>query len=277
MPLVVDRLRPDDLPAALRLSTRAGWNQIAADWQRLLDLSPQGCLAGRLDGALAATATVASYGRNAHWIGMVLVDEALRGRGLGSTMLTRAIEFAKSLGGGVIGLDATDLGRPVYLKQDFADVASIDRWSGVLQERGDSRGVAMLDRSTYDEAAALDRASHGADRSALLLHLMHEPGVFGILSPGAGFAFLRPGRTQLHVGPLVAADEESASRMLNRLAGLAQGSTVLLDAIRTPAGSALLESQGLSVARRLTRMTLGGPKKALMGELVRAATSFEWG
>lgn len=277
MPLVVDRLRAEDLPAALRLSTQAGWNQLAADWQRLLDLCPEGCLAGRLDGALVATATVTSYGRDAHWIGMVLVDEAMRGRGFGAAMLQHTIEFARSRGGGVVGLDATDLGRPVYLKQGFVDVAPIDRWSGKLIKRGGTAAIDRLDRSNVDTVATLDREACGTDRSALLLHLLQESDTFGVVAPGVGYAILRPGRTHSHVGPLVAADVETASRLLNRLAMFPGGSTVLVDALRTPAVSALLELHGLSVARRLVRMTSGKAQRLLMGDSVRAATSFEWG
>jgi GNAT superfamily N-acetyltransferase len=280
MPFVVDRLGARDLVAALRLSTQAGWNQTAMDWQRLFDLSPEGCLAGRLDGSLVATATVASFGRSAHWIGMVLVDETLRGKGLGSTMLSHAIEFAKSRGEGIIGLDATDLGRPVYLKQGFADVAPIDRWSGVLRGTQDIRDVGTIDRSSFDEIARLDRASCGVDRSDFILHLMNEPDVLGVVSNGkdsSGFAFLRPGRTCGHVGPIVAKDGADCLRLLTRLAQLAGGSPVLVDAIRTPVSSALLEQSGLRVVRRLTRMGFGNSNPVLMGQGVRAAVSFEWG
>lgn len=277
MTFVVDRLRASDLEDALRLSTQAGWNQLAADWERILDLSPDGCLAGRMDGRLVATATVASSGGTAQWIGMVLVDESMRGRGLGSTMFSKVIDLARSRGGDAVGLDATDLGRPVYLKQGFADVAPIDRWSGVLRPTAPGDGLERVDRSTFDDVAALDRAACGADRSDLLLHLMHEPGVLGVTEPGSGFAFLRPGRTCGHVGPLVAADEGGCSRLLSRLARLAEGSPVLLDALRSPASSALLESHGLAVRRRLMRMTFGRPQPLLMGDAVRAVVSFEWG
>jgi GNAT superfamily N-acetyltransferase len=276
MPFAVDRLGAGDLDAALRLSTQAGWNQTAADWQRLFDLAPGGCLAGRLDGSLVATATVASFGRTAHWIGMVLVDESMRGRGFGSTMLGRALELGRSQGG-ITGLDATDLGRPVYLKMGFADVASIDRWSGVLRVAGPADGLEMVDRSNFDEVAALDRAACGADRSALLLHLMHEAGAYGVVERGSGFAFLRPGRLEAHVGPVVAPSDGVCSRLLSQVARLAGASTVLLDAIRTPASTLLLEKQGLTLARRLTRMTHGRPESMLMGDAVRAAISFEWG
>jgi GNAT superfamily N-acetyltransferase len=277
MPLVIDRLSPGDLEAAQRLSTQAGWNQLAPDWQRLLDLSPEGCLAGRLDGRVVATATVASFGRDAHWIGMVLVDEAMRGRGFGSTLLTRVLELARSKGGDAIGLDATDLGRPVYFKLGFRDVAPIDRWSGALRSLGRADGVEMIDRSNFDDVAAMDRDACGADRSALLLHLLHEGGVLGVVVRGEGFAFLRPGRTRSHVGPMVASGNAVGSTLLNKLAALSEAGPLLLDALRTPDASELLAAHGLSVSRRLTRMTLGGPQRLLMGDAVRAAVSFEWG
>jgi GNAT superfamily N-acetyltransferase len=277
MPLTIDRLGPGDLEEALRLSTQAGWNQLAADWQRLFDLCPEGCLAGRLDGRVVATATVASFGTTAHWVGMVLVDEAMRGRGFGSAMLTKVLELARSRGGDAIGLDATDLGRPVYLKLGFADVVPIDRWSGALRAVARADGVEMIDRSTFDEVASMDRAACGADRSELLLHLLREAGAFGVLERGEGFAFLRPGRTQAQVGPMVASGDDVSSRLLSRLAALAESRPLLLDALRTPASGALLSAHGLTVARRLTRMTLGRPQRLLMGDAVRAAVSFEWG
>jgi GNAT superfamily N-acetyltransferase len=276
MPLVINRLGPGDLEAALRLSTQAGWNQTSADWQRLLDLSPEGCLAGRLNGTVVATATVASFGRDVHWIGMVLVDEAMRGRGFGSTMLSRVIDLAKSRGG-VVGLDATDLGRPVYLKQGFVDVAPIDRWSGRLRGRAPDEGLERIDQSTFEEVASMDREACGVDRSALLLHLTRQPDVVGVLARGRGFAFLRPGRTSWHVGPLLASGEAVCTTLLDRLARRAGSTPVLLDALRTPAAEALLPATGLSVARRLTRMTLGQAQPVLMGDAVRAAVSFEWG
>jgi GNAT superfamily N-acetyltransferase len=280
MPLAIDRLGPGDLEAALRLSTQAGWNQLAADWQRLLDLSPEGCLVGRLGGAVVATATLASFGRDAHWIGMVLVDEAMRGRGFGSAMLGQVLDLARSRGTGVVGLDATDLGRPVYLKLGFKEVAPIDRWTGTLRPTPAPGEVGILDRSSIEALVALDRAQCGADRSELFRHLLHEPGVIGVgcyRQGMSGFAFLRPGRTHAHVGPIVAAEGADCLSLLSRLAPLAGSSPVLLDSLRSPGTARLLEESGLTVARRLTRMTLGSPQPVLMGEGVRAAVSFEWG
>lgn len=279
MPFAVDRLRKDDLDGALRLSTQAGWNQLPIDWIRLFDLAPDGCFAGRLDGSLVATATLASYGSRVHWVGMVLVDEAVRGRGFGGTMLSKVLDYGRTLGG-TVGLDATDLGRPVYLKQGFVDVAPIDRWRGELKVVGRRADLELLDRSNFDEVVTLDHAACGADRSDLLLHLLQEPGVFGVVARNAsveGFAFLRPGLKSDHVGPVVANDERTEGELLDRVAQLAEGRTVLLDALRSPGSSALLERHGLSASRRLTRMAIGSSAPVLMSVRVRAITSFELG
>ena len=66
------KLTASDTAAALDLSTEAGWNQTENDWRRLLDLSPEGCLAIEVAGEVVATATIVAYERRLAWIGMVL-------------------------------------------------------------------------------------------------------------------------------------------------------------------------------------------------------------
>ena len=174
MAFVVDRFLSADLDAGLRLSTQAGWNQPAADWKRVLEFSPDGLFAGRLDGRVVATASVAAFGKEAAWIGLILVDEALRGQGYGAAMFSAAIERARELTGDAVGLDASGLGRPVYLKKGFVDVAPIDRWSGVLRETSPSPALDPLTPSTVDALATLDRNACGADRSRLLRRMIED-------------------------------------------------------------------------------------------------------
>jgi GNAT superfamily N-acetyltransferase len=275
MAFVVDRLLPSDLEAGLRLSTQAGWNQVKADWKRVLDLCPDDCFAGRLDGRVVATASVASFGRDAAWIGLILVDETLRGRGYGATMFNRAIERARELVGDAVGLDASDLGRPVYLKKGFVDVALIDRWSGVLRET--SPALSTLSAAGVDALLALDRRACGLDRSRLLRHLISDPAVTVFTAPGDGYAVLYPGRLHAHLGPVVAADDVVFSRLLSSAARSLGGAEVVVDALRTPSTSAVLAAHGLRIVRELTRMTWSRPQTLLMGPAARAAVSFTWG
>jgi GNAT superfamily N-acetyltransferase len=277
MAFVVDRLHPEDLGEGLRLSTQAGWNQVAADWKRVLDLCPDGAYAGRLDGRVVATASVASFGNDAVWIGLILVDEALRGRGYGAAMFSRAIDRAREIAGEAVGLDASPLGRPVYLKQGFVDVSPIDRWGGALREIGTPFPPEGLGSASVDALAALDRKACGADRSRLLRHLREDPAVTGFTVPGEGYAILSPGRLHAHLGPIVASDDAVFSRLLSGAARALRGAEVVVDAIRTPATSRVLEAHGLRIVRELTRMTLTRPQALLMGPAARAAVSFTWG
>ncbi len=276
-----DSLTPRDLEGALRLSVQAGWNQTPADWRRLLDLSPGGCIAGRLAGRLAATATVVAYGARVGWIGMVLVDEAFRGRGLGTALLHEAVACAGRLGVEASGLDATDLGHPVYLKIGYSDVDPIDRWGGALRATGPARGTIPIGRRDLDAVAGLDSEACGVDRHELLSHLLSEPEVAGWVCRDDdglhGHAFLRPGREHAHLGPVVAEDAAALRMLLAAAAPLLKGRTVLIDAPRDPATSGALSAAGLEVRRRLTRMTRPRAVPLLLGERIRAVTAFEWG
>jgi GNAT superfamily N-acetyltransferase len=280
MAFVVDRFLPTDLAAGLRLSTQAGWNQVAADWQRVVDLCPAGCLAGRLDGRLVATGSVAAIGPKIRWIGLILVDEAARGRGFGSIMMDRCLELARRNGDEVVALDASDLGRPVYLKKGFVDVIPIDRWTGVLAVDG-NRGADRIGLDAFGELARLDREACGVDRSELLKDLLEDRDghCFGSTGPGGldGFAVLLPGRTSPHLGPVIARDDDAFKNLLGAAARRLGSTPVILDSLRTPENSLVLEQAGLTVSRRLTRMTLGQSHPVLMGPMVRAAVSFTWG
>jgi len=280
MPFVVDRLLPEDLPAGLRLSTQAGWNQVGADWRRALDLCPDGLLAGRLDGRVVATGCVASISKDIRWIGLILVDEDMRGRGYGSIMMDHCLELAGRSGDTVVGLDASELGRPVYLKKGFVDVAPIDRWSGVLNADESTRRICAAGAEALDAVAALDRQACNVDRTPLLASLMRDPNAVTFIAGGRdpdGYAILYPGRLNPHLGPVVAKDRATFSSLLSAVAQVLHGQEVILDALRSLAASDQLKSCGLNVARNLTRMTLGRSQPVLMGPMVRAAVSFTWG
>ena len=52
---------PSDIPFAMKLKNRAGWNQIEADWERFVAFEPEGCLMALLDGEPAGTVTTIRY------------------------------------------------------------------------------------------------------------------------------------------------------------------------------------------------------------------------
>lgn len=288
MSLGVDSLTRADVPDAMALSTQAGWNQVAADWHRLLDLDADGCFAGRIDGDLVATGTLVTFGDEVGWIGMILVDEDHRRQGYGTDVFDRVLELAAERGV-TAGLDATDAGREVYRKRDFVDVAPIERWCGPLSADGggaDDAGseavavdeVGSDDRDEIAAACALDERAVGVDRSDLIGHLVAEAGTTTLAVDGGrgGYAVVRPGREHDHLGPLVA-DSETAAESLVRAAAAVVDGSVLVDVLDVAFAESVLAPRGMAPQRHLTRMVAEEPTPLLVGDGVRAAAGFELG
>ena len=82
-------LRQQDIAGALRLKEAAHWNQTEEDWQRLLELGPEGCFVISQGDVVAASATVVLYGTDLAWIGMVLTLPEFRKQGLASRLIER--------------------------------------------------------------------------------------------------------------------------------------------------------------------------------------------
>ena len=123
------RIRPmtgADLPLGMRLKAQAGWNQTEADWRRFLHLQPDGCFVAELDGTAVGTTAAFVFGPVA-WVAMVLVDEAVRGRGVGTALMRHALAFLDGRGVRSVRLDATPLGRPIYEKLGFVAEYKIGR------------------------------------------------------------------------------------------------------------------------------------------------------
>ena len=118
------RLQERDLGDCLALSTEANWNQVQADWQDLLARAD--CFGLELDGHIVATATSLAHSQRVAWIGMVLVREAHRGHGYARRVFEAALEAAAAAP--YAGLDATELGEPVYRKFGFEVTGEVSRW-----------------------------------------------------------------------------------------------------------------------------------------------------
>src|SRR5262245_43062166 len=113
---MVHRLTYEDVAAAFELSEAAGWNQTQQDWRRLLALEPEGCFGCECDGRLVATSTLLCHGPELAWLGMVLTHPDYRRRGFAAQLVEAALVLAQRRGIASVKLDATDQGRPLYLR-----------------------------------------------------------------------------------------------------------------------------------------------------------------
>src|SRR5262249_42592 len=100
-----------DLPLGMSLKAQPRPNPTEADWRCFLALQPDGCFVAEWQGLPAGTVTTCIFGTTA-WVAMVLVEAALRGRGIGMALMRHALAFLDNRSVNCIRLDATPLGRP---------------------------------------------------------------------------------------------------------------------------------------------------------------------
>ncbi len=167
MMLDIATFQIDDLSFALELSARAGWNQTSEDWQRFLSLSPHGCFVARVDQQQVGTVTTCQLG-GIGWIGMMLVDTAWRRRGIGRSLMCRALEYLTAAGSQTIRLDATELGEALYASLGFQRQFRLRRYAGTAPTGPVVPYTTELSGNELASLISFDRMVIGYDREPLL-------------------------------------------------------------------------------------------------------------
>src|SRR6476619_2273692 len=119
IPFTIRSMQMSDIENGLRLSITEGWNQTEKDWKLFIENPQNICIVAEAGNKVIGTTTAINYSNQLAWIGMVLVDKAYRGMGVGKLLLTNILsksEFFKS-----VKLDATPAGQRVYKKFGFED------------------------------------------------------------------------------------------------------------------------------------------------------------
>jgi GNAT superfamily N-acetyltransferase len=244
----------DDIPAALELCRVAGWNQMDADWARFIEYEPDGCFVAEIDGQLVGTVTTTCYGTDLAWIGMMLVHEDFRRRGIASDLINKSLDYLRGRQVRCIKLDATPTGLEVYRRLGFQSEWTFHRW--MRKASSDNRPSIGAGRSVSLSAdhLALDRTAFGAERSRWLEQLAEDSIV---CLRWEGFGMLRSGFLADYLGPIVAANRDVASEIVREL--LDQSSTTIFWDVPHPnqAGAEIAESLGFQPVRDLTRMWTG--------------------
>jgi GNAT superfamily N-acetyltransferase len=256
-----------DVLAGLRLNTLAGWNQTAVDWRRFLQQSPAGCFVMEDDAKIVGTAATISYENRFAWIGMVLVASEYRRQGIGTELLNKTIEHLDQSRISTMKLDATPLGKPVYLKLGFVNEYEIERW---ILEKPSRQAISSTSHAIcppltpieLDKICKLDCELFGADRGFLLRSLYEQApelamAVWDDESPRS-YCFGRHGLFADHLGPWMGTNRPAAEKVLREFLARSSGDTLIVDGLKSSSlAFELLSSCGFSPARPLTRMVRG--------------------
>lgn len=252
-----------DLPSVLLLSTSVGWNQTAADWQRMLLLEPNGCFVAAENGQIVGTTLCCTFGPVA-WLAMVIVREDRRGSGLGRELVRGGLEYAQKQGVRTVRLDATPLGETVYRKLGFLPQFELRRVGGIVRTKAlpafPAYKILSATTDQFAELIQLDHETTATQRGKLLSRLFSEWSPLTAVSPdGKIQAFLasRKGRLATQFGPM-SGKESAAVDLLSHALTHSSAQSVIADIpVHRESLLELARSFGLSEQRTLLRMYYG--------------------
>ena len=267
MTIVIRTMLPNDVPCADSLRAEAGWNQLPEDWTRLLSHEPQGCFVATLNDDVVGSVTTTRYGSELAWIGMMLVRESYRGRGIGKNLMQRALEYLEAQSVKCIRLDATPLGRPLYEKLGFVPEWEFHRWksdhrtveAATHREELAEGATEAVENSPKPQALLakhqqLDTAAFGTDRSEWTARLA---AISRCVTCDDGFGMLRDGTVAQYLGPITSATAATAGRICRSLLHDAEG-PIFWDVPEVNVSARELAMRmGFVPARPLLRMRLG--------------------
>ena len=256
-------MRLDDIDAGLRLCRLSGWDQVARDWERFLAVEPPAAGVAIRSGTVIGTVATIQYGARFAWIGMVLVDPAAQGQGLGTSLVKYALEALRDVA--AVRLDATPAGHPLYLKHGFADECHLRRMECGAVSLDDYSHPEMRLMTSRDlpDVIAMDHGAFGAPRAQLLEWMYAGAPEYAVVARRngtlAGYVFGRHGHQFGHLGPIVAVDASVAQGMTTLCLSRHRGRAFIVDAMsHSGEWTAFLEQAGFREQRPFIRMHRGG-------------------
>jgi GNAT superfamily N-acetyltransferase len=279
MAIEIRPLGRNDVPAAVRLKDQVGWNQTGADWEFLLQASPEGCFAAQCEGRVVGTAATIVYEKRVAWVGMVVVDPGYRGQGIGTSLLERAIRYLDDRRTPTVKLDATPHGKPLYEKFGFVAEYPIERW---MLARSLTRPAPLEPLEEIGDVLSLDREAFGVDRGELLRALAERAPHLTLAKREdrsvVGYAFGRRGSRADQLGPWMARSERVAAALLDEFLNRSERDLIFVDClVQNPWPLPLLKTRGFEPSRPLTRMVRGPNTRPGRPELLGAILGPEFG
>jgi ribosomal protein S18 acetylase RimI-like enzyme len=261
------QLRPmerTDIPAGMRLKEAAKWNQLEQDWELFLESSQTGSLVAEYRGKIVGTVTSVNYSRRFSWIGMLLVDPSTRRMGLGTTLLKEAMRLSADYG--TIRLDATPQGKLLYDTLGYKDEYYLNRYQinecNIADLPDPDQACTKMTQNDLEQVIQFDQEIFGAARPGILQSLFNMGPNYAWILPSndrlSAFCLGRPGSNFEQIGPLIAHDYKSASRLLLHALRNCHGKPVILDIPDDQKDfRSLAEDLGFSIQRPFIRMYLG--------------------
>jgi GNAT superfamily N-acetyltransferase len=212
----IERLTPRDVPDNVALANAVGWLDVESDWRVLHEAAV--VLGIHENRRLIAQGALGAYG-TAGTIAKMTIAPDFQGKRIGQRLLDALLEEAARQSVGVLGLVATDLGRPLYLKRSFSCVGEVITLTGTPQVPPAIPSATAL--TNPDVAVSAEQRWISCTR-APLVHARFREAIAAFFSSGpdggaSGYAMATRQGLQSLVGPVIASSEEDARSLTSAI------------------------------------------------------------
>ena len=184
---------------------------------------------------------------------MMLVDPQYRRRGIATALMRAAMDYLQEIGVACIKLDATPEGEFVYRRLGFESEWPFQRW---MREGDGSNAVIDSGQGTYHPVST-DEDAFGVDRTVWLRLVAQGSRIVYRSSHCPAFGMLRQGANASYLGPVTAADSETAESIVRELLKEIRGRVIWDMPSSNTAGVDLCRKLGFQPVRDLLRMWTG--------------------
>jgi ribosomal protein S18 acetylase RimI-like enzyme len=281
--LVIRGMARAELDTLVEWAANEGWNPGVNDARIFWETDPEGCVAAELGGELIGGGSIVCYAGRFGFMGFFILRPDCRGRGLGRRLWVHRRDrlISRLQAPAVIGMDGVFAMQGFYARGGFVLCNRDLRFEGVGAAATPAATLVDLRSVPFAELSRYDAAHFPAPRERFLKAWITQPDsrALGALPDGTlrGYGVIRRCRNGFKIGPLFAADEDTAEALFRCLGDMAPGEPIFLDVPENnPQAMALARRHGLHEVFGCARMYYGPPPVLPYAEIF-GVTTFELG
>lgn len=219
----VRQFERSDIKFAYESTIIENWNNSKEDIERMFRYNPSGCFIAEVEGKRAGHVFSVKYGKLG-WIGLLIVRAEYRGKGIGTSLMKKAVNHLLSREAETVKLEAVPEIASLYRKFGFVDEYDSLRFSGRNRKITSITclNVKLLKKEMLKEIARFDAEYFGANRINVLSRIYLDNSELCFVSyAGAkivGYVMCCKGEKGYRVGPWVCNPEnpQAARELLTR-------------------------------------------------------------
>ena len=281
--LVIRAMARPELDTLVQWAADEGWNPGLNDGQIFWDTDPAGFVAAEVGGELIGGGSIVSYAGRFGFMGLFIIRPDQRRQGLGEQLWAhrRDLLISRLQLPAVIGMDGVFDMQGFYARGGFVFYNRDLRFAGIGAADRPEKGLVDLGAVSFADLSCYDAAHFPAPRERFLKAWISQPGsrALGAVRDGIlrGYGVVRPCRQGSKIGPLFAADGETADALFRTLGDIAPGEPIFLDVPENnPQAVALAQRHRMREVFGCARMYYGPPPFLPYGEIF-GVTTFELG